>query len=92
MSTTEDLGKVREQAAQWVIRMTESPDSLSAAESAALSPSTVLDSVVFMGLSTALAGQLVSPINPRLILLGSGTILAFQRGVQHVDSLWRALS
>lgn len=32
MSTTEDLSKVREQAAQWVIRMTESPDSLSAAE------------------------------------------------------------
>jgi len=32
MSTTEDLGTVREQAAQWVIRMTESPDSLSAAE------------------------------------------------------------
>lgn len=61
------------------------PASLSAAQSAALSPSTVLDSVVFMGLSTALAGQLVSPINPRMILLGGSTILAFQRGVQHVE-------
>lgn len=61
------------------------PASLTAAQSAALSSSTVLDSVVFMGLSTALAGQVVSPINPRMILLGAGTIMAFQRGVQHVE-------
>jgi len=47
---------------------------------------------VLLGHSTALAGQLVSPLNPRAILLGLGTALAFQRGVQQVEiaSLSRA--
>jgi transmembrane sensor len=36
MSTTEDLGTVREQAARWVIRLTEGPDSLSSADLAEL--------------------------------------------------------
>lgn len=35
--------------------------------------------------STALSGQLVSPINPRLILIGLQTTFAFQRGVQKVE-------
>ncbi|MEY4511915.1 MAG: hypothetical protein RLZZ450_4037, partial [Pseudomonadota bacterium] len=61
------------------------PATLNKAQGDALSPSTVLDSVAFMGLSTALSGQLVSPINPRMILIGGGTLMAFQRGVQHVE-------
>jgi len=40
---------------------------------------------VYLGLSTALAGHLVSPINPRTILVGQETALAFQRGVQQVE-------
>lgn len=39
---------------------------------------------VALGLSTALSGRLVSPINPRLILL-SDVIIAFQRGLQRVE-------
>lgn len=35
--------------------------------------------------STALSGRLVSPINPRAILLGNGVAMAFQRGVQQVE-------
>jgi hypothetical protein len=61
------------------------PAALTEAQRAQLSESTVLDSAVFMGLSTALSGALVSPINPRVILLGGNTFMAFQRGVQHVE-------
>lgn len=43
------------------------------------------DLVVFLGLSTALSGHLVSPINPRVILMGGPTQLAFQRGSQKVE-------
>lgn len=39
---------------------------------------------VALGLSTALSGRVVSPINPRLILL-SDVFVAFQRGVQLVE-------
>lgn len=38
-----------------------------------------------LGHSTALSGQLVSPINPRALVIGVGTVLAFQRGVQQVE-------
>lgn len=38
-----------------------------------------------LGHSTALSGRLVSPLNPRVIILGAHTIMAFQRGVQHVE-------
>jgi hypothetical protein len=48
-------------------------------------PSTVTDQLVVLGHSTALAGQLVSPINPRIVLLGQQTFMAFQRGVQQVE-------
>jgi hypothetical protein len=41
--------------------------------------------VAMLGHSTALSGQLVSPINPRVILIGVNTIGAFQRGVQRVE-------
>ena len=44
-----------------------------------------------LGHSTALDGQLVSPINPRVILPGGGnyTLMAFQRGVQRVEIVSR---
>jgi hypothetical protein len=35
--------------------------------------------------STSLSGRVISPINPRLLILGYDTILAFQRGVQRVE-------
>jgi hypothetical protein len=41
--------------------------------------------LVALGHSTALRGHLVSPINPRAIVLGRETILAFQRGVQSIE-------
>jgi hypothetical protein len=40
---------------------------------------------VALGHSTALSGHLVSPINPRVIILGEGTFMAFQRGVQRLE-------
>lgn len=40
---------------------------------------------IVLGHSTALSGVLVSPINPRVILLGDASIMAFQRGVQRVE-------
>jgi hypothetical protein len=42
-------------------------------------------SLVLLGHSTALSGRLVSPINPRAILLSTRTFLAFNRGVQQVE-------
>jgi cytochrome c553 len=35
--------------------------------------------------STALGGDVVSPINPRAILIGGGSVLAFNRGAQQVE-------
>lgn len=40
---------------------------------------------VLLGHSTALSGRVVSPLNPRAVLIGLGTVLAFQRGVQQVE-------
>lgn len=40
---------------------------------------------VLLAHSTALSGHLVSPLNPRALLLGIGTVLTFQRGVQRVE-------
>jgi cytochrome c553 len=48
-------------------------------------PNTIVDVAVFMGHSTALSGRLVSPINPRAIVLGKSTVMTFQRGVQQVE-------
>ncbi len=41
--------------------------------------------VALLDHSTSLSGSLVSPINPRAILLGTPTALAFNRGVQSVE-------
>lgn len=41
--------------------------------------------VVALAHSTSLSGHLVSPINPRVILIGPEAFLAFQRGVQRVE-------
>jgi hypothetical protein len=46
---------------------------------------TLVDVAVFLGHSTALSGHLVSPINPRAIVMGSETVMTFQRGVQQVE-------
>jgi cytochrome c553 len=43
------------------------------------------NSVVMLGLSTALPGHLVSPLNPRAIILGRYTTLAYVRGAQEVE-------
>lgn len=48
-------------------------------------PDAVLETATLLGHSTALSGQLVSPINPRAILLNRSTQVAFQRGVQKVE-------
>jgi hypothetical protein len=55
------------------------------AESLAIDPHALVDNVVYLAHSTALSGQLVSSINPRAILLGRETFLAYQRGVQQVE-------
>ena len=41
--------------------------------------------VAVLGHSTALPGNLVSPINPRAIVLGDRAMVAFQRGVQRLE-------
>jgi mono/diheme cytochrome c family protein len=38
-----------------------------------------------LGHSTALSGHVVSPLNPRLLILGERTFMAFQRGVQQLE-------
>jgi hypothetical protein len=48
-------------------------------------PDHTVYTVAALGHSTALSGALVSPINPRLIVMGPRTFLAFQRGVQRVE-------
>jgi hypothetical protein len=55
------------------------------AEAIDIDPYEFVDIAVYLGHSTALSGRLVSPINPRAILLGKATFLAFQRGVQQVE-------
>ena len=46
--------------------------------------------VTVLGHSTALSGHLVSSINPRVIILGNGSVMAFQRGVQKVEVITAA--
>jgi mono/diheme cytochrome c family protein len=46
--------------------------------------------VAVLGHSTALSGHLVSPINPRLIIMGDGSLMAYQRGVQKVEVITTA--
>ena len=41
--------------------------------------------VAVMGHSTSLSGQLVSPINPRVLVMGSKTMLAYVRGTQRIE-------
>ena len=43
-----------------------------------------------LGHSTALSGHMVSPINPRAVVIGEHTLLAFHRGVQRVEIASRA--
>lgn len=60
-------------------------DEVAAAQVKIDDPTKVIDEAVFLGHSTALSGQLVSPINPRAILIGEKTLVAFQRGAQKVE-------
>jgi hypothetical protein len=48
-------------------------------------PTGVVDTVLYLGHSTALSGHLVSPINPRIIMIGAGKVMTFERGVQQVE-------
>jgi hypothetical protein len=43
-----------------------------------------------LGHSTALGGRFVSPINPRVIVMGVGTFLVFARGTQRVELMSRS--
>jgi hypothetical protein len=45
--------------------------------------------VAVLGHSTALSGRLVSPLNPRAIVLTPSTVLTFQRGVQRIELVTR---
>lgn len=56
------------------------PDAL--AQGAATNPR-----VTLLAHSTALSGHLISALNPRLIIVGTGLIMAFQRGVQKVEMI-----
>jgi hypothetical protein len=46
--------------------------------------------LVLLGHSTALPGRLISPINPRAIIVGRQSLMAFQRGVQSIELASRA--
>jgi hypothetical protein len=48
------------------------------------------NTVILLGHSTALSGHLVSPLNPRMIVVGGKTMLAFQRGIQQIELISRA--
>jgi len=47
-------------------------------------------SVTVLSHSTALSGHRVSPLNPRMILITSGMLVAFQRGVQKLEVIAEA--
>jgi hypothetical protein len=47
-------------------------------------------SVTVLSHSTALSGHRVSPVNPRLIVITDGMLVAFQRGVQKVEVIAEA--
>lgn len=72
---------------QVALRLNLIPEDVSDEKAAAHvpDPDAVFDQMAFMGHSTALAGQLVSPLNPRVLLFGQGVFMAFQRGVQQVE-------
>jgi len=48
-------------------------------------PFAAIGSVAVMGHSTSLSGHLVSPINPRVLILGANNIMTFTRGVQRIE-------
>jgi hypothetical protein len=48
-------------------------------------PFSAVGSVSVMAHSTSLSGHLVSPINPRVLILGANNIMTFTRGVQRIE-------
>jgi hypothetical protein len=79
------VGSLRELLARLEIEALPVDMDEAAAAMIQYEPNAVLESAVLLGHSTALSGQLVSPINPRAILLNRTTQIAFQRGVQKVE-------
>jgi hypothetical protein len=79
------VGSLRE--LQALLGLSSIPLDLDEASAGALrfDPRAITDALVVLGHSTALSGQLVSPINPRVLLLGRHTFMAFQRGVQQAE-------
>src|SRR5215471_1702303 len=63
--------------------------SAEAADTSGYDSDAVYRSVVLLGHSTALSGRLVSPINPRVIVIGINSMLAFNRGTQQVEIVSR---
>lgn len=61
------------------------PDAPPPDSSQPVDPYSVVSVALFLAHSTALSGKLVSPINPRAIIIGRSTTMAFQRGVQEVE-------
>lgn len=80
------VGSLRELEAR--LKLEALPEAMSEGEAAAVrvaDETKELKTAVLLGHSTALSGQLVSPLNPRAILLNQHTLLAFQRGAQKVE-------
>lgn len=79
---------------QVLLRLTFLPDGTTETPYTGFQASTPASSdvelPVVLGHSTALSGHVVSPINPRVIVLGQHTLMAFQRGVQQVELAARA--
>jgi hypothetical protein len=65
--------------------LTPAPGDTTAYPAGYKTPPNTDATVVLLGHSSALSGQLVSPINPRAILLTEATALAFTRGIQQVE-------
>ena len=68
------------------------PSHEAAAELAKEDIYSIVTVAVFLAHSTALSGHMVSPINPRAILLTDDTAMTFQRGVQLVEIASRSPS
>jgi hypothetical protein len=61
------------------------PDAPYAGDPLTDNPFSAAGRVAMMSHSTSLPGHVVSPINPRVLILGTKTIMAFVRGVQRIE-------
>ncbi len=69
------------------LQLSALPANMDEAEAAmiVLGPTQLFATACFLGHSTALFGSLVSPINPRAIVVNEHTLLAFHRGIQELE-------